>query len=448
MRILIVDDEARFANVLARVLKSEAVGEVDVASSAEEALVRMQEHPCDLLVTDLRLGGMSGLELMGEVRRRWGATDIVLMTAFAEVATAREALKRGAMDYLVKPFDNKELVALVAQAHARRRATVGTSGSTSIEPDGRLAGLIGESPAMRRVFGEIERVARADASVLLLGESGTGKEVAARALHTLSPRHSGPFIEVHIAALPESTLESELFGHEKGSFTGADKRKAGMFELASGGTVFLDEIGELPLHIQPKLLRFLQERRYYRIGGTEPLSVDVRVVAATNRDLVNEVKQGRFREDLYYRLDVVTITMPPLRERAGDVGLLARHLLARKHAGCSINDEALLMLETWRWPGNVRELANTIERAVILADGGRIEARHLPERFIERTPLSVVATTDGFDHSANERQLIEQALVQAGGNKTKAAELLGITRRRLYSRLKLLGMGSGEEEGE
>jgi two-component system, NtrC family, response regulator HydG len=443
MRILIVDDEARFANVLARVLKAEVAAEVEVATSAEDALVRLQERPCDLLLTDLRLGGMSGLELMAEVRRRWGATDIVLMTAFAEVSTAREALTRGAVDYLVKPFDNQELVALVAQSQARRRQA---GPSATNDGDGRLAGLIGESPAMRRVFGEIERVARADASVLLLGESGTGKEVAARALHTLSPRHRGPFIEVHIAALPESTLESELFGHEKGSFTGADKRKAGLFELASGGTVFLDEIGELPLHVQPKLLRFLQERRYYRIGGTEPLSVDVRVVAATNRDLVADVKQGRFREDLYYRLDVVTITLPPLRERAGDVRLLARHLLARKHAGSAITDEAVAMLETWRWPGNVRELANTIERAVILADGGRIEARHLPERFIERTPLSVVATTDGFDLSANERQLIEQALVQAAGNKTKAAELLGITRRRLYSRLKLLGIEGGDEK--
>ncbi len=449
MRILIVDDENRFAAILARALGAEGFADIATAASAEDALDQLRERQCDLLVTDLRLPGMSGIELMGAVRRAAPTTDVVLMTAFADVATARDALKRGAVDYLVKPFDNSELVALAARTHARLGADA-PAGDGAVE----LAGMVGTSPAMQRLFAELERVARADASVLILGESGTGKELAAHAVHTLGRRAGGPFIEVNTATLPESVIESELFGHERGAFTGADRRKDGLFELAAGGTVFLDEIGELPLALQPKLLRFLQERRFYRVGGTKPVTVDARVVAATNRDLAAEAAAGRFREDLYYRLDVASLKLPPLRERLGDVPLLVQRFLRGKTVAVPpISVDALAVIAAYRWPGNIRELQNALERALILADGAAIGIEHLPERLTATVATQRIvapgrrATTESLDVSEGERALIERALAEADGNKTRAAELLGMTRRRLYSRLKLLGMSvNGEDE--
>ncbi|HYE04407.1 MAG TPA: sigma-54 dependent transcriptional regulator [Planctomycetota bacterium] len=444
MRILIVDDETRFAAILARALGAEGYADVASASSAEDALDGLRERPCDLLVTDLRLPGMSGIELMGAVRRASPTTDVVLMTAFADVATARDALKRGAIDYLVKPFDNSELVALAARTRARLGAVAPDSGTLE------MAGMVGSSPTMQRLFSELARVARADASVLILGESGTGKELLAHAVHSLSARAGGPFIEVNTATLPESVIESELFGHERGAFTGADKRKDGLFELAAGGTVFLDEIGELPLALQPKLLRFLQERRFYRVGGTKPVTVDARVVAATNRDLAAEAAAGRFREDLYYRLDVASLTLPPLRERHEDVPLLVqRYLRGKSTAQPAISVEALAVIAAYRWPGNIRELHNAIERAVILADGATIGLEHLPDRLTSNAVTQrIVAPQRGasLDVAERERALIERALAEAAGNKTRAAELLGMTRRRLYSRLKLLGMGVNDDD--
>jgi DNA-binding NtrC family response regulator len=446
MRILIVDDEQRFASVLARALAAEGYSDVATAPSGEDALESLRDEGADLMVTDLRLPGMTGLELLGEAKRRWPALEVVLMTAFAEVATARDALKRGALDYLVKPFDNRELVSLVDQARSRR----GSSSERDLPAV--LAGMIGASDAMRRLFDELKRIARSEASVLILGESGTGKELAARAVHSLSSRGRGPFIEVHMAALPEAVIESELFGHERGAFTGADKRKSGLCELASGGTIFLDEIGEMPLHLQPKLLRFVQERRFYRVGGTEPVTVDARVVAATNRDLATEVKTGRFREDLFYRLDVASVTLPPLRERRADIPLLVRGFL--KRADGAVTDAALAAMSSYDWPGNIRELANAVERARIVADGAAIDVGHLPPKVLGNPStqrLTAVLSEDStpmpqLDLNANERQLIEQALGRADGNKTRAAELLGITRRRLYSRMKLLGIAIGGEE--
>ena len=449
MRILIVDDENRYAAVLARTLAYEGFDQVETAESAEEALRIIASAPFDLVITDLRLPRRSGLELMGEVRRRHPATAFVLMTAFADVATARDALKGGALDYLVKPFDTRELVALVRQAEARHleaRPAAPAAPAASASGAG-FGGLLGASPAMARVCDELERAARSDVTVLLLGESGTGKELAANALHRGSARAGGPFVEAHLAALAESVLESELFGHEKGAFTGAERRKAGLFEAASGGTIFLDEIGEVPGHLQPKILRVLQERRFARVGGTEKVSVDVRLVAATNRVLADEVAAGRFREDLYYRLAVLTITQPPLRERGDDVRLLAEDFLRRRRPGAAFDGEALAALRAHRWPGNVRELANVVERALVLCDGEVVGRSHLPPGLGRGGEMVDVTPADGsaLHLQGHERQLILQARQQAGGTKTRAADLLGITRRRLYSRLQRLGMAVDED---
>ncbi len=437
MRILIVDDEARFAAVLGKSLALAGQDTCRIAASAEAAIVELDQEPADLVLTDLRLPGSSGLDLLAMVVRRWPTTPVILMTAFADVETAKAALKRGALDYLVKPFPYADLAALVEQARARPDARRDDQGIP------RLAGLVGGSPAMRKVFAELSRAAASEASVLLLGESGTGKEVAARAVHTLSPRHSEPFIEVHTAALPEGLVESELFGHERGSFTGADSRKHGLVEAADGGTLFLDEIGDMPAAAQAKLLRFLQERRFFRVGGIAPVTVDVRVVAATNRDLPALVRAGKFREDLFYRLDVMSIVLPRLADRTGDIAVLTRFFLAQQ-GGRTITPEAQSRLGVWNWPGNVRELANVLERAGILAGSGTIGEEHLPDRLRAHPSESVVGDPTLPHLEDGERQLVRSALAQAAGNKTRAAELLGITRRRLYSRLRALGLDDGE----
>ena len=440
MRILIVDDETRFAAVLARSLALDGKDTCQVATSVAGAVGHLEQEPVELVLTDLRLPGASGLDLLAIVQRRWPATAVILMTAFAEVETARAALKRGALDYLVKPFPHADLASVVEHLRARQPA----AGDVSA-----LAGLVGASPAMRRVFAELTQAAASDATVLLLGESGTGKEVAARAVHRLSARHGEAFIEVHTGALPEGLVESELFGHERGAFTGAETRKPGLVEAADGGTLFLDEIGDMPIAAQAKLLRFLQERRFFRVGSVTPLSVDVRVIAATNRDLPALVRAGRFREDLFYRLDVMSMVLPRLAERAGDVTLLTHHFLhQRGHPG--ITPEALAMLEAWGWPGNVRELANCLERAAIIAGARPITATDLPARMCTPTGSAAIAAAALPQLDDGERHLVRSALAQADGNKTRAAAILGITRRRLYSRLRALGMAvdAGDPEND
>ena len=438
MRILIVDDEKRFADVLRLALNAEGYSEVETAASAEEAVDMVRVGPYDVVVTDLRMPGMSGLELSAEIKRRMPATSIILMTAFADVETARQALKRGALDYLVKPFDNSELLTLISQVESRRNLERGKkeAGDTCVF----FAGMVGGSAAMRKVFENVEKAARHDASVLILGESGTGKELVARAIHSLSNRHGCPFVALHCAAIPEMLLESELFGHEKGAFTGAQARKEGRVELAAGGTVFLDEIGELPLPLQPKLLRFLQEHQFTRIGGSRTITVDVRVVAATNRNLQEEVRNGNFRKDLYYRLDVVRIELPPLRDRREDVMPLARHFLKMKGSpGMAMTSAAVKALEGYEWPGNVRELHNVIERAVLEAGDEPVDTKHLSES-LTGARAGATDPEGRLDLAENERLLIKQALEKTGGNKAAAARLLGITRRKLYSRMKSLGM--------
>ncbi|TET32975.1 MAG: sigma-54-dependent Fis family transcriptional regulator [Planctomycetota bacterium] len=435
MKILIVDDEKRFAKVLQLALNTEGYDRVEIACSGDEAIEKIRISPYDLVVTDLRMPGMNGLELMAEVKRRTPGTDIILMTAFADVETARAALKKGALDYLVKPFDNSELISLVSQSASRR--IVNGTGMAAEKTDALFAGMVGRSKAMKSVFERITKAAHSEAAVLILGESGTGKELVARAVHKLSNRHKGPFVDLHCAAIPENLLESELFGHEKGAFTGADNQKKGRLELAAGGVIFLDEIGEMPLSLQPKLLRFLQEHQLVRVGGSDTINVDARVVAATNRDLESEVKNGNFREDLYYRLDVINIMIPPLAERKEDIVPLIRYFLQLKGSSPeTINDEVLEILRQYKWPGNVRELQNVIERAIIESDGEVVEPGHLPERLVVNNEDRPEGGT--LDHTTSERQLIMQALTKAKGNKSEAARLLGITRRKLYSRLKRL----------
>lgn len=438
MKILIVDDQPKFAEVLTRSLREKGFSTVNAAHSIEDALSLLREQPYDLVVTDLRLGSASGIDLLGEVRRLHPLIEVVLMTAFADVESTRAALRRGAMDYLIKPFKLDELTDLIDQVQAKIPGKPADSGSAPV------AGIVGSSPELQQAMAQIRLAAKSDSTVLVIGESGTGKEGAAHAIHSLSARARGPFIETNLPGLPETMIDSELFGHERGAFTGADKRKQGLIELANGGTLFLDEIGELPLNLQPKLLRFLQERRFYRLGGTEPVSVDVRVVAATNRDLAAEAAAGRFRQDLYYRLDVITIAMPPLRARANDIPMLLEHFLRQRSRVTQIAPDAMAALQAYSWPGNIRELANVIERAFVLSEGEDITCEYLPVRIA--TPAATPITPHDNEAPAaitiseQERRMIIEALERVRGNKTAAAALLGITRRKLYSRMHLLGL--------
>jgi len=438
MRILLVDDERRFARVLADAIAAEGDDRIDVAHDFDRALATFDDGDYDAVVTDLRLGDASGIELLAHLRRRRPRLPVVLMTAFADVATAREALKRGAVDYLVKPFEVEELMEILDQNRPDSQAG---------DRDSSFAGMIGGSPAMREVFSQLRRFADADVPVLIAGETGTGKELAARSVHALSPRHRGPFVPLNVATIPESILESELFGHERGAFTGAERAKAGLVEQAAGGTLFLDEIGELLPSLQPKLLRFLQERSCYRVGGTKPYHVDVRVVAATNRDLRAEVDAGRFRQDLYYRLDVARVELPPLRARGEDVELLAEaHLGRRAIDPDRLTARARVMLRAHRWPGNVRELENVLDRALLLAGEGPIDGEHLAERLGAPEPgMQELDDGPGMGLEEQERRLIRRALEQAGGNRAEAARILGISRRRLYSRFKSLGLDPDAE---
>jgi DNA-binding NtrC family response regulator len=426
--VLIVDDEPKLGRILAGALQD--IAECEIVQDGEAALVRLAARMPDLVVSDLRMPGMTGIELLREVRKRAPGCPVIMMTAFARAEDAVEALKLGAEDYLIKPFDLEEFKHKV-------RALLGVR-APAAEASPAFEGIVGRSDAMREVFELIEKVAPRDATVLVLGESGTGKELIARALHTRSKRASGALVEMHCAALPETLLESELFGHEKGSFTGAIARKLGRLESARGGTLFLDEVGELPLTTQVKLLRFLQERKFVRIGGTEDINVDARFVCATHRDLTKAVTDGAFRADLFYRLNVFPIRVPPLREREGDIPLLVEHFLRTAgRAPQSVRPEALRLMEHHDWPGNVRELQNTIERALILAGDDPIEVKHLPDEV--RRPTTARPASEPSTLDARELHAIEEALAKAGGNKSRAAEMLGITRRRLYSRLESLG---------
>ncbi len=451
--ILVVDDEPNYQIVLSELLRDEGY-EVFTADSGTAGLPIVRDTDLDLVLTDMKMPGMDGIEFLRKIKEFNKELPVILITAYAEVEKAVEAMHLGAFTYLAKPFSNEELLASVGKAvehyglirEIRRLRDEAT-------PRSGFGGMIGKNPGMRAVYQLIEKVAPTPSSVLITGESGTGKELVARAIHNLSPRRDAPFVSVNCAALSENLLESELFGHEKGAFTDAVTMRKGRFELADTGTLFLDEIGEMPQPLQAKLLRVLQERSFERVGGNTTLEVDVRILAATNKDLKDEVDKGTFREDLYYRLNVIHIHLPPLWERVDDIPELVAHFL-RKNAArlgrerLDISPEALRLLVSLPWEGNVRELENTIERAAILCSGDRIEAEDVQpdsgptetghewssrldlEQFIPEN-LSLSEVLSGI-----EERLVRRALEEADNVQTRAAEKLGITKSLLQYKMK------------
>ncbi|MBN2360260.1 MAG: sigma-54-dependent Fis family transcriptional regulator [Deltaproteobacteria bacterium] len=460
---MVVDDERGMREFL-EIMLTRNGHQVVQAKDAQEAIGWLANHGVDLVLTDLRLPRGSGMDVLAYCKRTAPSIQVIMMTAFATTENAIEAMKLGAYDYLIKPFKVDEVSVVIDRALERQRLERENVELKS-KLDARLAAgrLLGQSAAMREVYELIAKVAPTRTTVLLTGESGTGKELVARAIHTRGPRADGPFVPVHCAAIPEQLIESELFGHVKGAFTGAAANKPGLFEIASGGTVFLDEISELPLPLQVKLLRVLQERRVRRVGAVEDSEVDVRVIAATNRDLSEAVVSGDFREDLYYRLNVIQIRLPTLHERRADVPLLAEAFLNRfaEEQGRSIEgftDAAMQLLSDHPWRGNVRELENTVERAVTLSTGTRIDVSDLPGSVISgvsptaqpaaSAPLALDVPDEGLDLEsaldAYERILIEKALARAGGVKKRAATLLRVTFRSLRYRLAKLGMAAAD----
>jgi two-component system response regulator HydG len=441
--VLIVDDEAKLAKFVAQALELEG-HEVVRAGGGREALALLAERPFEVVVTDLRMPEVDGLAVLAAARRvRPAPPEVIVMTAFGTAESAVAAMKAGAADYVTKPFAMDELRLRVRRLAAQRAAESRAERLLQrLTPD-----LVAESAPMQAALAAARQVAPTDATVLLLGESGTGKSQLARFIHYQSRRAAAPFVEVHCAALPETLLESELFGHEKGAFTGATQRKPGHLASAEGGTLFLDEIGEITPATQVKLLRFLQERSFVPLGATEARAVDARVVSATNRDLDGAVKGGTFREDFFYRLNVFAIVVPPLRERREDVIPIAeRFLVARGVPGGKLSGGARERLVEHTWPGNVRELENALERALILAGEGEIRSDHLgPGSGAISRPRKVADLLfDGFDLDGFEKEIVYAALERAGGNKTHAARLLGITRRRLYSMLATFGAAEKE----
>jgi two-component system response regulator HydG len=449
--ILVVDDDPSQRGMLRAVLSAEGY-QIAEAEDGASALERVEAHFYDLILMDVRMAHLNGMAALKAIKARSPGIPIILMTAYGTVRDAVEAMKAGAYDYLTKPLDIDELKLTLARGlrhaaledeNARLRALVGG--------DVDVSAIIGTSEPMRRLFEAIALVAPTEATVLILGESGTGKELVAQAIHANSPRRAGPSITINCAALPETLLESELFGHERGAFTGATERHIGRFELAHGGTIFLDEIGDLTPVSQTKLLRVLQSQEFERVGGTKPLKVDVRVIAATNKDLEVAVQAGQFREDLLYRLQVFPLTVPPLRARRDDIPLLAEHFLrayAERHRRRlrGLTPRALDLLIRHSWPGNVRELVHTIERAVILARGEHLTPEELPLSLralaghAGDTPSQESSLPVGLSLKEAERELICKTLERTGGNRTKAAEILGISRATLHNKLREYGL--------
>ncbi|MEW5873763.1 MAG: sigma-54 dependent transcriptional regulator [Candidatus Zixiibacteriota bacterium] len=443
-RILIVDDEERIGFLLSETL-NDLGHRASYETAGERALERIRAGGFDLVITDLRMEPVDGMEIVRAVTEA-GGTEVVVLTAHGSTASAVAAMKAGAIDYLQKPLDLDEMTIWIQRWTEARRREARTE---QLSAD--LAALtedefIGEAAPVRELRSLIERVARKDTTVLILGESGTGKELVARAIHRASPRAARPFVATNCAALTETLLESELFGHEKGAFTGAYKQRIGRFELAEGGTLFLDEIGEISGGFQAKLLRALEQHEIVRVGAAEPVRVDVRVIAATNKSLQAEVNAGRFRSDLFFRLNVFPITVPPLKERISDIGLLAEHFLKRlRYEHPHVSADVLRALQTYHWPGNIRELRNILERATILAGGAPIAGQHLGFLPSPESPPAMAVTSGASlpesPASAGglgdvEKGLIEEALRLSRGNKSDAARRLGITRRVLYTKMR------------
>jgi two-component system NtrC family response regulator/two-component system response regulator HydG len=446
-RVVVIDDEVNAAAALETLLKEDGY-EAARANDARSGLLLIEKTDPDVVLTDLRMPGMDGLELLASIKRTRPDTMVVLMTAYGTVKTAVKAMKLGAEDYLGKPIDVEELEIVLQKTLEKKRLLEETHVlKARLDQKYKFENLVGESPGMLQVFKAIRQVAPSSASVLLLGESGTGKELFAQAIHQNSPRRTKPFIRVACASLPETLLESELFGHEKGSFTGALYTRAGRFEAADGGTLFLDEIGDISPTVQVKLLRFLEEKEFERVGGNRTFKVDVRIVAATHRDLKKKIEEGTFREDLYYRLNVIEIQIPPLREREGDIPVLAQHFL-KKYADANgkdvtgLSDDVLTMLWRHSWPGNVRELENAMERAVVLSDQPVLVPVHFPtlRRAVEDAaapkPATRGASIPGSTLAEIEREAILRTLEAVAGSTSRAAALLHISTRKIQYKLK------------
>jgi DNA-binding NtrC family response regulator len=446
-RVLIVDDEKNMRWVLGQALSSDGF-EVAEAADGKEALASVAEMEPDIMILDHRMPGKDGMEVLRTLRGKGTTFPIIMLTAHGNVATAVEAMKAGASEYLTKPFDLEELKLAIDKAlkYSGLAAEVDRLRS-ELDREYDVQGIVASDPGMLDVLDTVHRVAPTMATVMIYGESGTGKELIARAVHNLSERATKPFISVSAGALPETLLESELFGYEKGAFTGAMTPKPGRFEMANGGTMFLDEIGDISPATQVKLLRVLQERRFERLGGTRSIEVDVRVVAATNRDLQQLIADGDFREDLFYRVNVVPITLPTLRQRPGDIPLLVAHFLEKYKAGTKrISPEALEALARYQWPGNIRELENTIERIVILSHGDEIGIADLPAEVRSglssagRIQTGFALPEDGVDLEEVELDLVRQALDRTGASVPKAAKLLGLTAKTMEARMQRLGL--------
>jgi two-component system response regulator AtoC len=464
-RILVVDDEESLRHMLQLFLSREGYDVVSVPS-ATAALAELDARGFDCVICDVRMPGPSGLDLLDELRKKGALPTVIMMSAYGSHDLVIQAMKRGAYDYLGKPFKPDEVLLVLRKAEERERLRRENQSLRRVlservaGPGGpaTLAGMIGRSAAMQTVFRTIQKVAEYKTNVLITGESGTGKELVARAVHDLSPRAAGPFVPVNCGAIPAPLLESELFGHRKGAFTDASRDKRGLFEEANGGTLFLDEIGELPLALQVKFLRAIQEEEIRRVGDTKETPIDARVVAATVRDLPTEVQAGRFREDLFYRLNVLPIQLPPLRARPEDIPLLVEHFVehyARKHGMkvSGVAPEAMQLLLDYGWPGNVRELENTIERAMVLCDGPRIEPQVLEDRIrtpVEKARAPLVASEMSIKKATRmvEEELIRKALSATGGNRTNAAKILEISHRALLYKIKDYGIDGASAEPE
>lgn len=450
--ILLIDDEDGSRQALQLLLKGSYA--VTGVASGHGAREKLAAETFDIVITDLRLPDCSGIDLLKHIKGYHQATEVVLITGHASAESAVSAMKEGAFDYITKPLNMEELrIILVKALEKRQLLTENIYLKDQLREKFGFANIIGNSPAMQNLFSLMQRIIKTDSTVLITGESGTGKEIVAKAIHFNSPRQDKPFVAVHCGAIPETLLESELFGHAKGAFTGAHREKVGKFESANGGTIFLDEIGTMPLHLQIKLLRVLQEQEVQRVGSNSTIKLDVRVVAATNLSLENEVRNGRFREDLFYRLNVIPLLVPPLRERKQDIVPLVRHFLAKyctemKRESMTISMQAVEALELYDWPGNVRELENSVERLVALTDGDLIGLGELPSGISHlvssAAPQPFRMTLDGLNLpeavTAMERQMISEALSLVDGVKSKAAELLRINRTTLVEKMKRLGM--------
>jgi len=452
-RILIVDDESNARAALAEILREEGYA-TETAADGFKALGKLEEFSPDVILTDLKMPGLDGISLMDKVRAASPGTAFVVMTAFGTISNAVEAMKKGAENYLLKPLDMDTLGAVIERAMEKAKLLQETRALRDrLRERNAFSHIVSSDPKMHEVLDMVAHIGPSKASVLVTGESGTGKELIAEAIHLASPRAKAPFVRLHCAALSESLLESELFGHERGAFTGAVARREGRFRQADGGTLFLDEIGEISLSVQVKLLRFLQEKTFERVGGNETIKVDVRIIAATNRDLQQEIAKGKFREDLFYRLNVVTVELPPLRERRGDIPALASFFLRRSAAenGRTIetfSDEALQALVEYRWPGNVRELENVIERAVVLCEGHVIDKTHLPPTVVPSVEKDGMPPVPGSSIADLERWAILKTLEACGGSTSKAADMLGVSPRKIQYKLHEYGHTEAKEREE